>query len=379
MTRYTLVTGDLAQTGGMDYANWALASYLARTGRQVHVVAYRASADLLANRNVTFHRIRKPLNAYMLGAPLLGASGVLDGLAALRSRGRVVVNGGNCPFPGINWVHYVHAAFAPALGDHAFRFAKGVLAHRLSVFTEFSALRMAARVVTNSSRTRQEVIERVGVAADRVHTVYLGVDAERFQPPTAQARAEARRALGWTDARQRVLFIGALGDRRKGFDILYGAWRKLARSASWDALLAVVGAGADLPVWRERAARDGLAAQVAFLGFREDIPRVLAASDVLVSPARYEPYGLAVQEALCCGLPALVSARAGIAERYPPALSRLLLDDPESSDALAGALARWRAEGGSLQNELLAFSRALRLRNWDVMAREFVDLCEQDR
>jgi len=38
---------------------------------------------------------------------------------------------------------------------------------------------------------------------------------------------------------------------------------------------------------------------------------------VLVSPVRYEAYGLNVQEALCCGVPAIVSACAGVAERYP--------------------------------------------------------------
>ena len=46
----------------------------------------------------------------------------------------------------------------------------------------------------------------------------------------------------------------------------------------------------------------------------EEAPAVLAACDALVSPTRYEAYGLAVHEALARGLPALVSRSAGIAD-----------------------------------------------------------------
>ena len=41
MTRWVLATGDFTTWGGMDRANHALASYLARSGREVHLVAHR--------------------------------------------------------------------------------------------------------------------------------------------------------------------------------------------------------------------------------------------------------------------------------------------------------------------------------------------------
>ncbi|MGH7272381.1 MAG: glycosyltransferase family 4 protein, partial [Polyangiaceae bacterium] len=68
---YVIVSGDFVRTGGMDQANYALASYLARRGRTVHLVAYRASSDLVARPGVVFHRIPKPAGAYTLGGPLL--------------------------------------------------------------------------------------------------------------------------------------------------------------------------------------------------------------------------------------------------------------------------------------------------------------------
>jgi glycosyltransferase involved in cell wall biosynthesis len=67
----------------------------------------------------------------------------------------------------------------------------------------------------------------------------------------------------------------------------------------------------------------------ALLGYREDVATILAASDLLASPTRYEAYGLNVHEAICRGVPALVSRSAGVAERYPPELRSWLLDDPD--------------------------------------------------
>jgi glycosyltransferase involved in cell wall biosynthesis len=95
-----------------------------------------------------------------------------------------------------------------------------------------------------------------------------------------------------------------------------------------------------------------------------------------VAPSRYEAYGLAAHEALCCGLPAFVSAKAGVAERYPSALRGLLLEDPESADALVARLLQWRNQTSNVRAEVLAFSESLRARSWDDMARDIVTLCD---
>ena len=323
-----------------------------------------------------FHRVPKPAGAYALGAPLLGGHGLLRALAVTAQRGAVVVNGGNCPFPGVNWVHYVHAAFTPVAAGKTWRRAKAEASHRVSVMTERVALRAAKVVVANSERTRRDVIERVGISEDRVTTMYYGVDGSRFYAPTDDDRLAARRSFGWPDALPHVVFVGALGDRRKGFDVLYEAWRLLCASPSWDAVLVVVGTGAELPAWRQRAIDDGLAERVRFLGFRKDVPQVLKAWNALIAPTRYEAYGAGVHEALCCGLPALVSASAGVAERYPESLRELLLEDAESPATLAARITRWRARAPDWRAAVVEFGNRLRARSWDDMARDLVTVCE---
>jgi glycosyltransferase involved in cell wall biosynthesis len=173
-----------------------------------------------------------------------------------------------------------------------------------------------------------------------------------------------------------VAFIGALTDRRKGFDVAYGAWKELCSGPSWDADLVVVGQGAELEAWRARAVRDGIGGRVRFLGFRKDVPRILSACDALVAPTRYEAYGVGVHEALCCGLPAIVSASAGIAERFPEACRSLLIEDAESVASVVSALRHWRDRASELVSAVQPFSQQLRGRSWDDMARDIVSLCD---
>ena len=374
---YAIVTGDFVQTGGMDAPNYALASYLARSERSVHLVGYRVADDLSQEDNVVVHRVPKPANAYTLGAPLLGSAGWMWAKSIARRGGRVVVNGSNCPFPAANWVHYVHAAFAPMVGRVGWRSIKTRRLHPLNLLMERVALRAAKFVIANSERTRRDVIEHVGVSEDRVVRVYYGVDPERFRPATPTERREARRSLGWTDDRSRVAFVGALTDRRKGFDVAYEAWRSLCARQSWDADLVVIGTGAELAMWKARSESEGLGGRVCFLGFRQDVPKVLSACDALIAPTRYEAYGAGVHEALCCGLPAITSANAGVAEQYSAPLRCLLLDEVESSSAVAAVLWQWRERQQELGAEVRKLSDDLRRRTWDDMSRDIVSLCDE--
>ena len=378
MRRYAIVTGDFVKTGGMDRANYALASYLARQDQNVTLIGFRADSDLLTGRNVELRRVPKPMNSYTLSSPILATSGLLHFAGHRNDDVKFLVNGGNCYVPATNWVHYVHAAFAPRTSMGRLQGTVARVRHVQNLANERLALRMARRLVANSKRTRDDVVNLVGVREDRVRVIYYGIDPERFRPADDEERASVRSELGWTDERPYVAFIGALGDRRKGFDVVFDAWRLLGKESSWDARLVVIGSGVELPLWKERAEREGIAKHIEFLGFRNDVPRVLSACDGFVAPTRYEAYGLAVHEALCCGLPAIVSADSGVAERYPLSLSSLLLSDPNSVSELASALRTWRGNMASLRTQVQhELATPLRERTWDHMARDIVDFMDE--
>ena len=110
--------------------------------------------------------------------------------------------------------------------------------------------------------------------------------------------------------------------------------------------------------------------RITFLGYRTDVPALLAAADLLVHPARYEAYGLAVHEAICSGVPAIVSSAAGVAERFPPDLHELLIEDVDSAADLCARFRRWRANADEFTRRTRAFGEQLRTRSWDDMARD---------
>ena len=365
MTSWLLIAGDFVPLGGMDRANHALALHLAgreAASRAVHVVAHRVWPDLERSASVTLHRVRRPLGSHLLGAPLLAAEGERR---ARGFRGRVIANGGNADAGDATWVHYVHAAHAPDGSS-----VRGRLAHQYYLTRERRALRRARIVVCNSRRTADDVRDRIGVPAERTRVIYYGSDPVTFSPVTAAGRRAARTALGWSLDRPVVLFIGALGDRRKGFDRLFDAWRQLCGDASWDADLAVAGHGRELAGWQRRARDARLGSRIRFLGFREDVERVIAASDLLVHPARYEAYGLGVHEAICRGLPAIVAESTGVAELYPADLRDLLIRNVEDSTEIADRIHRWRWDVDAAAARVRAFSDRLRSRTWRDMSIE---------
>jgi len=375
MERVVLVSGDFVKTGGMDMPNFAVAQHLAECGVSVQLVAFRIAHELQRHANVRWYRVPKPLRSYFFGLPLLDHVGRNVARKCLASGGRVIVNGGNCQVGDVNWVHYVHAAYQASASTSRVRRAQHALTHRLNLEQERSALLKARVIIANSDRTRRALTEKLGIKDALIRTVYYGIDAGRFSLPSDERRRQLRERLGFSN-RLQVAFVGALGDRRKGFDTLFAAWSSLCLDPAWDCDLVVIGRGAELPLWQKRAQEEGIRERVRFLGFRSDVPDVLAACDALVAPTRYEAYGLGVQEALCTGLPALVSAAAGVAERYPSTLAELLLDDPDDAKALEASLRNWRRHHERLRDATLELSALLRRRTWQVMAEEVRSLID---
>jgi len=321
------------------------------------------------------HEVARPLGWHALGAPFLARAG--RRVRRTMRQAHSIVNGGNCRVAGATtWLHYVHAAYAPASQASTLRGARRMMTHRRDLANERAALAPPGLVICNSRRTRDDVVHHHRLDPSRTRVVYYGCDAARLTYVTPAQRAHARAQLGWPLERPLVAFVGALGDGRKGFDTVFAAWARLCADSAWDADLVVVGAGAELPAWQRRAAAAGCGGRMKFLGFRSDVPEILAAADALVHPARYEAYGVSVREALCRGIPAFVSRSAGVAEEYPPALTDLLLESPDDGVELAGSLQRWHRRRSAFAEGVLPVSESLRRRTWDHMAAEIVAAIE---
>jgi glycosyltransferase involved in cell wall biosynthesis len=297
--------------------------------------------------------------------------------AAARGTAHVVANGGNTPAGTVCWLHYVHAAYRPEIAGRPLRRAVDALARRWALGDERAAARGARVVIANSALTARHAVELLGADPARVRVVHYGTDPARFRPATDDERRKARAHLHLSGDAPALAFVGALGDRRKGFDTLFDAFSFLRAEGGWNARLLVVGTGGELERWKSRAEERKLGDSIRFLGFQPDVRKVLAACDALVSPTRYEAYGLAVHEALCLGLPAIVSRDAGVAERIAPPLRELLIGDPDDAGQVAERLLAWRARVDEHRAAALALSEALRGWTWDHMAARMMDIVEE--
>ena len=394
---WVIVAGGFQHRGGLDRANAALARHLAEDEHPVHLVGHTIDPELAAMPMVTIHRVPKPVpidellshrlselcrapaGSFLLGERLLDRRGrrVAREVTESHPDARVLVNGANCIWPDINWVHAVHHAWRPSVAGAPLWFkAKRHAEAWRNARRQFTALKIARLVIANSDRTRRDLLELVGLAPERVHTVWMGCDLWREVTP--QRRADARSWLRKPPGRPLVIFVGELGhDRNKGFDTLLHAWRRLCARPDWDADLIAAGGGRAVDSWRRKIERAGLGARITMLGFTDRIADLVAAADLLVSPVRYEAYGLNVHEALCCGVPAIVSACAGVADRYRLEMRDMLLPDPEDAADLAARLMRWRADMAGWKARVESLALELRERSWDDMADEIVALAER--
>lgn len=188
------------------------------------------------------------------------------------------------------------------------------------------------RIVAISELVRGQILRRYGLRPEDVEVVYPGVDLARFQPADDATRRALRSELGIESELPLLAFLGS-DYRRKGLDALLQVLVHLP-----DAHALVIGRDPHEPHYRQLAAQLGVEARTHLLGVRPDPERWLAAADCLVFPSHFDAFGSAVLEALACGLPAVVSRRAGAAELIVEGKTGALIDGPEDPRALMRAI-----------------------------------------
>lgn len=255
-------------------------------------------------------------------------------------------------------VHF-HTARAHALAPYARGHAGALIVTRRMdyvpnrVFAPWLFNRAVDGVAAISNEVAAALVQ-AGVRPDRIVTIPSGVDCDHFTPPDASVRAKARQRIGAGPDDVVVGVVAALTSR-KNHSLLLRAMALAAavpirsnegRSNARQRLLCLIaGSGPLRDTLEAEIGERGLGGYVRLLGSLEDPRILLRALDIFVMPSRMEGLGVAVLEAMACGLPVVACAVGGLRDAVEHERTGLLVP-PDDAGTMARALGRLAMEPG---------------------------------
>jgi glycosyltransferase involved in cell wall biosynthesis len=221
-----------------------------------------------------------------------------------------------------------------------FRLPVPVVAHHhhldpspLNRLLERRVVNAADRVVVGSEFACRQLAAELGCRTDHVAVVPYGVD-ERFEPRPRRPDLVERYGLR---GHRVVLFLGGLKPR-KNLPLLLDVFARVAGAVP-DVRLLIAGGGPLRAELERRARALALAERLVFTGYVPEADKVdhFNLADVFVFPSAMEGFGLAVGEAMSCGLPVVASDRGSIPELLVDGEGGFLRD-PAAPERFAEAL-----------------------------------------
>jgi UDP-glucose:(heptosyl)LPS alpha-1,3-glucosyltransferase len=352
----TIVAHDIGPVRGMERQLSDLLVGLRQRGHAVTVIG--RTCELPQGTDVHFHRVRAPARPFLLAYPWFMVAG---SLAVRRRRRGIVQATGAIVLNRVDAIsiHYLHrvGTNTPSRATWLFR-AHDTISAVLKRLGERVCLRVCrpAAVVCVSAGVAEEVREHYPFVADRVVTIYNGIDTSGFAPAVRTEQAAALRArLGIGEGQLVAAFVGSEWER-KGLAPLLSA---LALAPEWTLLVA---GGGDEQRYRELAAAAGVAENVRWLGVRNDVHGVYDLADAFVLPSSYETFSLVTFEAAASGLPILATPVNGVRELIADGENGMLITrEPELIGQrlrLLGADPDLRARlGAAARRAALSFDR----------------------
>jgi glycosyltransferase involved in cell wall biosynthesis len=219
------------------------------------------------------------------------------------------------------------------------RRALGKHQERYIILRPFDILanRLSHRVTVNSKAVWEDTVNRDHIDPIKMVLIYNGVDVS-IVDLVKSSRKEIRRKLGIRAHDRVIIVIGNLIPYKGHGDLLVAAQKVLRHIPQAIFLLAGEdrGIGRDL---KNMAIDLGIAAKVRFLGLRNDIPNLMAASDLSVLPSHEEGFSNVILESMAAGLPVVATGVGGNREaildgvtgwlvppRNPAAMAKKIVD-----------------------------------------------------
>ena len=181
--------------------------------------------------------------------------------------------------------------------------------HRAVIRTEKAmAADKSLTFVANSTLVQREIKDWYQVPDHRVVLIENGIDTQQFQPVSKSKRKQNKANLGLNPDLPVVLFVGS-GFARKGAWELVNAVNNLANFQ-----LLVIGHDKNLAALQNHVNQLQASQRIQVLGPQHDVKKYLASADIFCLPSSYDSFPNAALEALCCGLPIVITDAVGLAD-----------------------------------------------------------------
>ncbi len=231
------------------------------------------------------------------------------------------------------------------------------------------------RLVANSQLMRNEFVSRFGADPGNIDVVYPGYDPARFRvnPANEQSRLLKESLGAENDVLLGLITSGKL--KLRGADLLIPAIAQLPDSLR-KRLRVIVVAKDDAEPFRQQAENMGLADRVHFLPPRPDVEVFYNALDIFVNPARFETFGMALLEAMACGVACITAQKnVGAAELFKGDLHAGLLTDT-SPEAFAETIKPFIETESARKNHAALCLQAASPLDWDCNTRRHLEIYE---
>ncbi len=229
--------------------------------------------------------------------------------------------------------------------------------------------RYSDRVICCSSFMQHHLEETFELDASRVDIIPNGIDPselESFQGPDGWPPGSPR-GMGKT-----VLYVGRMV-REKGVHTLIEGFEAVLRTHNGVRLI-LVGEGPVKEALIHEVQRRGIADHVQFTGYvdQQTLIGLYKTSDIFVLPSHYEPFGMAVLEAMASGLPVVVSDAGGLSEIVEDHITGLKVQ-PGNAQSLAEAISLL-LDNGALANLLTRNAQRLirEKYDWNLVAEKTI-------
>jgi glycosyltransferase involved in cell wall biosynthesis len=232
----------------------------------------------------------------------------------------------------------------------------------------------ATRIIAISEHARMCLVERYGIARDKIDVIYIGYSPQFRIMDDPDVRESIRSRYG---LQKPFIYYPAATWPHKNHKRLLAALRLMKDRYGFDGQLVLTGIAkqASKEIFEETE-RLGLHDDVMVLGYlpHEDLPGLYNLARLMVFPSLFEGFGIPLVEAMACGCPIACSDVTSIPEVVGDAA---LMFDPDSVEDMAQKAWRLWSDDALRQESITRGLERVKLFNWENMAIQTIKVYEK--